>query len=218
MVVRMPLGFTVKGFGALGDPWHSPTAEVVYAHMPGWRVVFPSNAADAVGLLRTALRGADPTIFLEHRALLDTPQARRPYPGDDYSLPFGAAARVSEGTDLTVVTWGECVYRCLEAAQEFAGQVEILDLRTIAPWDRDAVLASVKKTGKALVVHEDTLTAGFGGEIIATVAAEAFSDLDAPPMRLTTADTPIPFSVELLNAVIPSVEKIRATMEWLLNY
>lgn len=218
MVVRMPLGFMVKGFGALGDPWHSPTAEAVYAHMPGWRIAFPSNAADAVGLLRTALRGDDPTFFLEHRGLLDTPNARRPYPGDDYCLPFGVAARVSQGDGLTVVTWGECVHRCLEAAQPFAGQVEILDLRTIAPWDRAAALASVRKTGKALVVHEDTRTAGFAGEIIATLASEAFSDLDAPLERLTTADAPIPFNADLLAAVIPSVGQIRATMRKLLEY
>lgn len=218
MVVRMPLGFTFKQFGALGDPWHSPTAEVMYAHMPGWRVAFPSNAEDAVGLLRTALRGDDPTIFLEHRALLDTNHARRPYPGDDFCLPFGVAARVSEGDELTVISWGECLYRCLDAARKFQGRVEILDLRTIAPWDKQAVLASVKKTGKAMVVHEDTLTAGFAGEIIATLARDAFLDLDAPIERVATADAPIPFNVELLNAVIPSVEKIRAVMERLLAF
>jgi 2-oxoisovalerate dehydrogenase E1 component len=218
MVVRMPLGFTVKQFGVLGDPWHSPTAEVVYAHMPGWRVAFPSNAEDAVGLLRSALRGDDPVIFLEHRGLLDTNNARRPYPGDDYCLPFGKAAHVSTGNELTVITWGECVYRCLEAAQAFAGRVDLLDLRTIAPWDRESVLASVRKTGKAMVVHEDQITAGFAGEIIATVASECFSDLDAPPERVATADVPIPFSLELLNSVIPSAEKIRATMQKLLDY
>lgn len=218
MVVRMPLGFTVKQYGALGDPWHSPTAEVVYAHMPGWRVAFPSNAQDAVGLLRTALRGDDPTIFLEHRALLDTNNARRPYPGNDYCLPFGVANTVAQGTDLTVITWGECVYRCLEAAQPFASRVEIIDLRTIIPWDKTAVLESVKKTGKALIVHEDQQTAGFAGEIIATLAGECFTDLDAPIHRVATADTPIPFNVELLNAIIPSVEKIRTTMQSLLNY
>lgn len=218
LVVRMPAGFLVKQFGALGDPWHSPTMEVVYAHMPGWRVAFPSNAEDAVGLLRTALRGDDPTIFLEHRGLLDTTNARRPYPGDDFCLPFGVASRVSEGDELTVITWGECVYRCLEAAQNFSGRVEILDLRTLAPWDKEAVLASVKKTGKALVVHEDLHTAGFGAEIAAILAHDAFSDLDAPIERIASTDTPIPFSAELLQAVIPSVEKIRAAMERLLAF
>ena len=169
MVVRMPLGFTVKTFGVLGDPWHSPTAEVVYVHMPRLANRFPSNAEDAVGLLRSALRGDDPTIFLEHRGLLDTPNSRRPYPGNDYCLPYGVAATVTAGNELTVITWGECVYRCLEAAADFSGRVEIIDLRTIAPWDSAAVLKSVKKTGKALVVHEDTMTAGFGAEIVATL-------------------------------------------------
>jgi 2-oxoisovalerate dehydrogenase E1 component len=218
MVVRMPAGFTVKQFGALGDPWHSPTAEAIYTHMPGWRIAFPSNAADAVGLLRTALRGSDPTIFLEHRALLDTTPARRPYPGDNYLLEFGKAARVMAGTDLTVVTWGECVYRCLEAAKEFDGRVEILDLRTLSPWDREAVLASVKKTGKAMIVHEDLVTSGFAAEISATIARDAFHDLDAPIERVATADSPIPFNVELLNAILPTVEKIQTTMRNLLNY
>lgn len=218
MVVRMPLGFAVKQFGALGDPWHSPTAEVVYAHMPGWRVAFPSNAEDAVGLLRTALRGDDPTIFLEHRALLDTNHARRPYPGEDFCLPFGAASRVAKGDELTVITWGECVYRCGDAAKDFSGRVEILDLRTIVPWDREMVLSCVKKTGKAMVVHEDLITAGFAGEIVATIARDVFLDLDAPIERVATADVPIPFSVELLNAVIPSVERIRAVMEKLLRF
>lgn len=218
MVVRMPAGFLVKQFGALGDPWHSPTNEAPYAHMVGWRIAFPSNAEDAVGLLRAALRGDDPTIFLEHRGLLDTPHARRPYPGDDYCLPFGVAARVTAGNELTVITWGECVYRCLEAAQPFAGRVEILDLRTIAPWDREQVLASVKKTGKAMVVHEDLTTGGFAGEIIATLVRDAFLDLDAPIERVATADTPIPFNTDLLDVILPSVEKIRATMERLLKF
>ncbi len=218
MVVRMPAGFLVKQFGALGDPWHSPTNEAPYAHMVGWRVAFPSNAQDAVGLLRTALRGDDPTIFLEHRGLLDTPNARRPYPGDDFCVPFGVATRVTDGDELTVVTWGECVYRCLDAAQLFSGRVEILDLRTIAPWDRDAVLASVKRTGKAMVVHEDLTTGGFAGEIIAVIASQAFMDLDAPIERVCTADTPIPFNTALLDVILPSVEKIRATMERLLKF
>jgi 2-oxoisovalerate dehydrogenase E1 component len=218
MVVRMPAGFLVKQFGALGDPWHSPTNEAPYAHMVGWRIAFPSNAQDAVGLLRTALRGDDPTIFLEHRGLLDTPHARRPYPGDDFCLPFGVAARVSDGDELTVITWGECVYRCMEAAKEFSGRVEILDLRTIAPWDREQVLASVKKTGKALVVHEDLTTGGFAGEIIAALARDAFLDLDAPLERVATADTPIPFNTDLLDVILPSVEKIRATMKTLLDF
>ena len=218
MVVRIPVGFGKK----TGDPWHSVTGEAIYAHTPGWRLAFPSNAADAVGLLRTALRGNDPTFFFEHRALLDTPPARRPYSGDDYALPFGVAATVQAGDALTVVTWGEMVYRCVEAAQVLrpgsGGQVEILDLRTIVPWDREAVLASVKKTGKCLVVHEDTLTGGFAGEIIAVIAQEAFPYLDAPVGRVAAPDVPVPYNPGLMRAVVPSVEAIAAKMADLLAF
>lgn len=214
MVVRIPVGFGKK----TGDPWHSVTGEAIYAHTPGWRLAFPSNAADAVGLLRTALRGNDPTFFFEHRALLDTAPARRPYPGDDYVLPFGAATTVQGGDSLTVVTWGEMVYRCAEAAQGWPGQIEILDLRTIVPWDREAVLASVKKTGKCLVVHEDTLTGGFAGEIIAVIAQEAFPYLDAPVSRVAAPDVPVPYNLRLMGAVVPGVEAIVAKMTDLLAF
>ncbi len=214
MVVRIPVGYGKK----TGDPWHSVTAEAVYAHTLGWRIAFPSHAADAVGLLRTALRGDDPTFFFEHRALLDTPPGRRPYPGDDYALPFGQAATVAEGDELTVVSWGETVHRCLEAAADFAGRVTVLDLRTIIPWDAEAVIASVRRTGKLLVAHEDTLTGGFAGEMIATVARECFTDLDAPLERLATPDMPIPYNVPMRDAVLPSVAAIRARMQALLDY
>jgi 2-oxoisovalerate dehydrogenase E1 component len=214
VVVRIPAGYGKK----TGDPWHSVSGEAVFAHTLGWRIAYPSNAEDAAGLLRTALRGDDPTLFLEHRALLDTSVARRPYPGDDYCLPFGAAARLAEGDELTVVTWGEMVYRCLEAAEAFPGRVAILDLRTISPWDKEGVLDSVRQTGKVLVVHEDTRTGGFAGEIIATIASEAFTDLDAPIERLTTPDCPIPYNVGLMEAVLPSVERIRARMQAILDF
>jgi len=214
VVVRLPVGFGKK----TGDPWHSVTGEAIYAHTPGWRIAFPSNAEDAVGLLRSALRGNDPTFFFEHRALLDTVPARRPYPGDDFVIPFGAAAVVLAGASLTVVTWGEMVYRCLEAAKSWPGQVEIIDLRTIIPWDREAVLASVKKTGKCLVVHEDTLTGGFAGEIIAAIAEEAFHYLDAPVGRVAAPDCPVPYSAKLMGAVVPSVEAIAARMADLLAF
>ncbi len=218
MVLRIPVGFTQKIFGILGDPWHSVSGEAIFAHTLGWRIALPSNAEDAVGLLRTALRGDDPTLFLEHRALLDTEPARRPYPGDDYCLPFGIANVLTQGDELTVVTWGQFVYRCLEAASAFPGRVTVIDLRTIIPWDKQAVLESVRKTGKALVVHEDTLTGGFAGEIIATMASQAFEYLDAPIERLGAADCPIPFNVDLMNAVLPSVDAIRAKMERVLGY
>ncbi len=214
VVVRIPVGFGKK----TGDPWHSVTGEAIYAHTLGWRLAFPSNAADAVGLLRSALRGSDPTFFFEHRALLDTAPARRPYPGDDYRVPFGAAATVQAGDSLTVVTWGEMVYRCLEAAQKWPGRVEIIDLRTIVPWDQETVLASVLKTSKCLVVHEDTFTGGFGAVIAATLAEAAFRNLDAPVARLAAADCPIPYSARLMAGVVPSVEGIAARMAGLLAF
>ena len=213
MVVRIPVGFGKK----TGDPWHSVTGEAIYAHTLGWRLAFPSNAADAAGLLRTALRGEDPVIFFEHRALLDTPQARRPWPGDEYTLPLGVAGRLSEGDALTVITWGAMVYPVRDASKGLSG-IEVLDLRTISPWDKEAVLNSVKKTGKCLVIHEDTITGGFASELIATIAAEAFDWLDAPLQRLATPDVPIPYNIGLMNTVVPSKERIREKMEWLLAY
>jgi 2-oxoisovalerate dehydrogenase E1 component len=204
MVVRMP-----GGFFKCGDPWHSQSNEVQFAHAIGWRVAMPSNAEDAVGLLRAALRGNDPTIFFEHRAMLDSAWARRPYPGNDYVLPFGKARLLRAGEDLTVVAWGAMVERCELAAAESGLDVELLDLRTLMPWDRDAVIASVRKTHRCLIVHEDNLTAGFGAEIAATLAKDTFFDLDAPIERMTMPDVPSPHSPLLLDAVVPSVARIR---------
>ncbi len=214
VVVRIPVGFGKRG----GDPFHGMCGEAVFAHMPGWKIAFPSDAADAVGLLRGALRGNDPVLFLEHRALLDAARARRPYPGDGFVLPFGVAASRSLGDALTVVAWGEMVHRCLDAAKDRSGRVEVLDLRTLVPWDREAVLESVRKTGRLLVVHEDTRTVGFAAEILATVATEAFSFLDAPPVRLTPPDCPVPYDTRLLESVLPSTERIRETIDAMLAY
>jgi 2-oxoisovalerate dehydrogenase E1 component len=213
MVVRMPVGFF-----KCGDPWHSQTNEVQFVHSPGWRVACPSNAEDAVGLLRTALRGNDPVMFLEHRNMLDAASARRPYPGDDFALPFGVAKRVREGGDITIVTWGAMVERC-EAAAETAGvSADILDLRTLAPWDSEAVLASVKRTHRCLIVHEDIGTAGFGAEIAAVVADRAFLDLDAPVARMTMPDIPSPHHPDLMEWALPSVERIAAKMQELVRF
>jgi 2-oxoisovalerate dehydrogenase E1 component len=214
IVVRVPVGFGRK----TGDPWHSVSGEAIFAHTVGWRIAYPSNAEDAVGLLRAALRGDDPTFFFEHRALLDTAPARRPYPGDDYVLPFGVASVVQAGDELTVVTWGEMVHRCQEAGRDYRGRLEIIDLRTIVPWDKAAVLNSVRKTSKVLIVHEDTWTAGFGAEVVATIAQEAFMDLDGPVVRLATSDNPIPYNPKLMDAVVPTVEKIRREVERLLAF
>jgi 2-oxoisovalerate dehydrogenase E1 component len=212
IVVRQPGGFGKD----VGDPWHSLSAEVVFAHAIGWQVAMPSNSADAVGLLRAAMRGSNPTIFFEHRSLLMTSDGSARYPGDDYVVPFGRAKQLREGSGITVVTWGAMVHRCIAAAERFGEKVELLDLRTIAPWDRGAVLASVRKTGRVLIVHEDTLTAGFGAEIAATIAREAFWSLDAPVDRLAVEDVPMPYHENLLSAVLPSVatiaERIDATL------
>src|SRR6476659_4067014 len=213
MVVRMPGGFGKD----VGDPWHSLRDEVRFAHAYGWQVAMPSNAADAVGLLRSAMRGANPTIFFEHRSLLMTSDGSARYPGDDYVMPFGAANLLRAGTDITVVSWGALVHRCAAAADSFGSRVELIDLRTIAPWDRDAVLESVRKTGRCLIVHEDNLTAGFGAEIAATVAKEAFWQLDAPVDRIAVEDVPMPYHPVLLDAVLPNVELIAARIEALLT-
>jgi 2-oxoisovalerate dehydrogenase E1 component len=214
VVIRIPVGYSKK----TGDPWHSVSGEAIYAHSLGWRVAMPSNAADAVGLLRSALRGQDPTVVLEHRALYDTPPSRRPYPGDEYALEFGKATIVQTGSRLTVVSWGEMLHRCLEAALPFADQVEIIDLRTVSPWDKDAVLESVRKTGKLIVAHEDAFTGGFGAEISATAAQQAFTFLDAPVERVATPDVPIPFNIPLMNTVIPTVDLLRSRMESMLKW
>ncbi len=203
MVVRVP-----GGFFKCGDPWHSQTNEVAWVHGIGWRVAVPSNAEDAVGLLRGALRGNEPTIFFEHRSLLDGAWARRPYPGDAYLIPFGLARRVREGEELTIVTWGAMVERCELAADVSGVRAEILDLRTLSPWDREAVLASVRKTRRCLIVHEDNLTAGFGAEVAAVLAKEAFFNLDAPVERMTMPDIPSPHAPVLLEAAVPAVESI----------
>ncbi|HZD56163.1 MAG TPA: transketolase C-terminal domain-containing protein [Anaerolineales bacterium] len=214
VVVRMPIGFGKK----TGDPWHSFSAESIYTHLLGWRIAYPSHAGDAVGLLRSALRGDDPTIFFEHRALLDSSESRQRYPGDEYCLPFGRAAILTDGDELTVITWGAMVHRCVEAAKEFPGRVNVIDLRTLCPWDQDTVLESVRKSGRALVVHEDTRTGGFAGEIIATIAAQAFVYLDAPVERLTTPDVLIPYNIPMMEAVIPSLERIKTKVDELLSF
>jgi 2-oxoisovalerate dehydrogenase E1 component len=214
IVVRMPGGFGKD----VGDPWHSLSSEVTWVHAIGWQVLVPSNAADAVGLLRAAMRSRNPSIFFEHRSLLMTSDGSARYPGDSYVLPMGRAKTLRAGTDVTVVTWGAMVHRCVPAAERFGDRVEVLDLRTVAPWDRAAVLASVRKTGRCLIVHEDTLTAGFGAEVAATVAQEAFWSLDAPVERLAVDDVPMPYHEVLLSAVLPDAERIAAVIDRVLSH
>ena len=211
MVLRVP-----GGFFKCGDPWHSQTNEVQFVHNPGWKVAVPSNAEDAVGLLRGALRGHDPVLFFEHRAMLDDSWARRPWPGDDYVLEFGRAKKTRSGDQISIVTWGAMVPRCEAAAEDF--DADVIDLRTLMPWDREMVLKSVARTRRCLIVHEDLRTGGFGAEIAAVVADEAFLDLDAPVARVTMPDIPSPHHPSLLEATVPSVERIRAEIERLVGF
>ncbi|MEA3035010.1 MAG: 2-oxoisovalerate dehydrogenase component, partial [Sphingomonadales bacterium] len=211
MVLRIP-----GGFFKCGDPWHSQTNEVQFVHNPGWLVAVPSNAEDAVGLLRAGLRGNDPIIFFEHRAMLDDAWARRPWPGDDYVLPFGRAKKTRRGDDITIVTWGAMVPRCEEAAKDVSA--DLIDLRTLVPWDKEMVLESVRRTRRCLIVHEDLRTGGFGAEIAAVVADEAFLDLDAPVARVTMPDIPSPHNPVLLNWALPSVERIRAKIDEMVGF
>jgi len=211
MVLRVP-----GGFFKCGDPWHSMTNEVEFVHNPGWKVAVPSNAEDAVGLLRLSLRGNDPVLFFEHRAMLDDSWARRPWPGDEYVLPFGRAKKTREGDKITIVTWGAMVPRCEAAAEGFSA--DVIDLRTLQPWDKQMVLDSVRRTRRCLIVHEDLRTGGFGAEIAAVVADEAFLDLDAPVARVTMPDIPSPHHPKLMEWALPTPASIRAEIERLVGF
>jgi 2-oxoisovalerate dehydrogenase E1 component len=171
-----------------------------------------------VGLLRSAIRGNDPVIFFEHRNLLDAKSARKPYPGDQYVVPFGKASHLKKGDDLTIVTWGAMCERCVQAVEDDDISADIIDLRTLSPWDKDAVFESVKKTNRCLIVHEDTQTAGFGAEISSQITSELFRHLDAPVRRLTMPDIPMPYNVGLMNAVLPGVDSISKLIKDLINF
>ncbi len=218
IVLRIPVGYQLMG----GDPWHAVCGEAVFAHLPGWQIAYPSTAADAVGLLRTAIRGENPVMFLEHRLLYRLREANTPYPGPDYMLPFGEAAQVRDGNDALIVTWGDTVHRSLEAANAVAqaagAQTRILDLRTVVPWDKETVMAAVKEIGRVLIVHEDTITCGFGAEIAAQIADEAFMYLDAPVRRVAAADVPSPTHHNLFDAVMPTTQRIQAALEELVKF
>ncbi|MGH3045770.1 MAG: alpha-ketoacid dehydrogenase subunit beta [Gaiellaceae bacterium] len=212
MVVRLP-----SGGGFSGGPFHSQNPESSFAHIPGLKVVCPATPADAKGLLVGAIEDPNPVLYFEHKHLYR--RIKDDVPDERFTVPFGEARVHREGDDVTVVTWGAMVYTAAEAAQKVEGiSVEILDLRTLTPWDKKAVLASVEKTSKALVLHEDTHTGGFGAEIVATIAEEAFEHLDAPVKRLTAPDTPVPFSPPLEKAFIPQVEDVAAGLKELAEY
>ncbi|MDQ5822868.1 MAG: thiamine pyrophosphate-dependent enzyme [Chloroflexota bacterium] len=218
MVMRIPVGYQVMG----GDPWHAVCGEAVFAHLPGWQIAYPATTTDAVGLLRTALRGDNPVVFLEHRLLYRYREANAPYPGPDYEVPFGKARVAREGNDALIVTWGDTVYRSIEAANAVAqatgAETRVLDLRTIVPWDKEAVMEAVKEIGRVLVVHEDTITCGFGAEIAAQVAEEAFMYLDAPVRRVAAEDVPSPTHHNLFEEVMPTSSKIQKALEELVSF
>lgn len=216
VVIRTTVGGYIHG-----GLYHSQTQEALFAHVPGLKVVFPSNAADAKGLLKAAIRDEDPVLFYEHKALYRQQFAARPEPDEDYILPLGYANVVREGEDLTLVSWGLQVQRSLDAINllsDLNPSVEVIDLRTLVPLDMETILNSVRKTGKLLVVHEDNLTGGFGGELAARVANEAFEYLDGPVQRVAAADAHIPYSSVLENAVLPTPAKIAEALKQLLLY
>jgi 2-oxoisovalerate dehydrogenase E1 component beta subunit len=214
ITVRLP-----SGGGFSGGPFHSQNPESSFAHIPGLKVVCPATPADAKGLLIEAIQDPNPVLYFEHKHLYR--RIKDEVPDERYTVPFGEARIHREGYDLTLVTWGAMVYTADEAAQQLEGEdisVEIIDLRTLAPWDKEAVLKSVEKTSKALVLHEDTLTGGFGAEIAATIAQEAFEHLDAPVQRLAAPDTPVPFAPVLEKAFIPQVDDVVAGIKELAEY
>jgi 2-oxoisovalerate dehydrogenase E1 component len=217
MVIRCAIGGYLTG----GAIWHSQCGEAIFAHIPGLLIAFPSRARDAVGLLRAAFRCEDPVLFLEHKHLLRQKYASDPFPSAEYVLPFGRAGVVREGRDLTVVTWGATVHKSLLAAAELDKEgrsVEVIDLRTLSPWDKEAVAASVERTSRLLVVHEDVLTGGFGGEVAAFVAEHCFDALDAPVRRVAATDTFVAYEPTLERAILPQVEDILAAARETLAY
>ncbi len=202
-----------------GGLYHSQNIEGFFAHCPGLYIVYPSNAADAKGLLKTAIHLDDPVLFLEHKGLYRQTYAMSPEPDVDYMIPFGKAAVKQEGSDLTIVTWGMMVHESIKAANELKDfSIEIIDVRTIIPLDKETIFSSVKKTGKVLIVHEDTLTAGFGAEIAALISDNCFQYLDGPVKRLAAHDTHIPYHPNLENFILPNKEKIKNAIKELIEF
>ena len=212
ITIRLP-----SGGGFSGGPFHSQNPESTFAHFPGLKCVCPATPEDAKGLIVAAIEDPNPVLYFEHKHLYR--RIKGEVPEERYTTPIGKARLHRQGDEITVVTWGAMVYTADEAAKQLGDlSVEILDLRTILPWDKEAVLVSVRKTSKVMVLHEDTHTGGFGAEIAATIAEEAFEDLDAPPRRLTAPDSPVPFSPVLEHAFLPQVADVVAALRELAQY
>ena len=212
IVLRLP-----SGGGFSGGPFHSQNPESSFAHIPGLKCVCPATPEDAKGLIVAAIEDPNPVLFFEHKHLYR--RIKGEVPDERYVTPIGKARTHQEGEEVTVITWGAMVYTAEEAAKQLPdSSIEIIDLRTILPWDKEAVLASARKTSKVLVLHEDTRTGGFGAEIAATIAEEAFEDLDAPVRRIAAPDTPVPFSPVLEKAFIPQVDDVVRGLKELISY
>jgi 2-oxoisovalerate dehydrogenase E1 component beta subunit len=214
IVIRSP-----SGGGIHGGPFHSQNPEMWFVRTPGLKVVCPATAYDAKGLIKSAIRDNDPVLFFEHKALYR--KIKEDLPSEEYTVPIGKAKVVRPGRDLSIITYGAMVWTALEAAETLAAEgcsAEVVDLRTLMPLDRETICASVRKTSKALLLHEDTRTGGMAGELAATIAENVFEYLDGPILRVTAPDTPVPYSPPLEEAFLPNAEKVVEKARWLYRY